>query len=156
MSAAAEAAVEILESRMTASLGTLHDGAPFVSMVPFALMPDGGVVIHVSGLASHTRDMLADPRVSLMVTAAETPDVAPQALARVTITGIATRAEEGEHESAAADAYLGRFPHAAEIAQLPDFSYFVIRPNSLRYVGGFARAATLTPDALAAAMNARR
>jgi len=53
--------VDLLRRRSTAALGTLHDGAPFVSMVPYAVLPDGAAfVVHVSRLAGHTKDMLAD------------------------------------------------------------------------------------------------
>ena len=58
----------LVRSRTVAALGTLHAGAPFVSMVPFAVLPEGDAfVIHVSRLAAHTRDMIDDPRVSLLV-----------------------------------------------------------------------------------------
>ena len=43
-------------------LATLHDGKPFASMVPFAATTAGGrlrLVVHVSGLAAHTRDVEA-------------------------------------------------------------------------------------------------
>jgi hypothetical protein len=37
--------------------------------------------------------------------------------------------------------------------EMPDFSLFAIRPTSIRLVAGFAQAATLTPEALAAALT---
>ena len=73
--------VSLVRSRTVAALGTLHAGAPFVSMVPFAVLPAGDAfVIHVSRLAAHTRDMLDDPRVSLLITQAEGEGVPAQAL----------------------------------------------------------------------------
>jgi heme iron utilization protein len=57
----------LLASQPVASLSTLHKGEPAISMVPFAMLPDGrGFVIHVSRLATHTRDMQADPAVGLL------------------------------------------------------------------------------------------
>ncbi len=45
---------ELLRTQQVAALGTLHQGQPYVSMVPFALLPGGsGFVIHVSQLATH-------------------------------------------------------------------------------------------------------
>jgi hypothetical protein len=45
---------ELLHTQQVAALGTLHEGQPYVSMVPFALLPGGsGFVIHVSQLATH-------------------------------------------------------------------------------------------------------
>ncbi|OGA13719.1 MAG: hypothetical protein A3G25_05460 [Betaproteobacteria bacterium RIFCSPLOWO2_12_FULL_63_13] len=67
---------ELLRTQEVAALGTLHEGRPYVSMVPFAMLPRGkGFVIHVSRLASHTGDMLLSPGVSLLVVASPTPDV---------------------------------------------------------------------------------
>ncbi|MFO0103326.1 MAG: pyridoxamine 5'-phosphate oxidase family protein, partial [Betaproteobacteria bacterium] len=79
----------ILSAQQVAALGTLHEGVPYVSMVPFALLRDGSAVIHVSALAAHTRAMLAEPAVSLLVMAPPSAGVLPQALPRVTIQALA-------------------------------------------------------------------
>jgi putative heme iron utilization protein len=146
---------ELLQGQRIASLGTLRDGEPHVSMTPFAILPGGsGFVIHVSELSPHTRDMLESPRVSLMVVAPHTPDTPPQALARVTLQGRAEPCtESGPGYAAAKDAYLARFPEAAGIFELPGFSLFAIRPSSIRFIAGFAQAVTLTPEAFATAVN---
>ena len=83
---------QLLRQRSTAALGTLREGAPFVSMVPYAIAPDGsGFVVHVSRLAAHTRDMLADARVSLLVAEAEGAGKSPLGLMRVSVQGLARR-----------------------------------------------------------------
>jgi heme iron utilization protein len=148
----------LLETQRIASLGTLHQGEPYVSMVPFAFLPGGsGFVIHVSQLAAHTKDMLAHPRVSLLVIAPQSPDVPPQALARATIQGDAIQcAEPMPGHAEAKQAYLSRFPHSATMFELSDFSLFAIRPRSIRFVGGFAQAKTITPEGLAKLLGERR
>lgn len=146
---------ELVTSRTVAALGTLHGGAPYVSMVPYALLPDGSAfIIHVSGLSAHTQDMLDDPRVSLMVMAAETPDALPQELARFTVIGNAAQIPEpsAEYDSAKAR-YLERFPDSAPIFDLGDFSLFAITPSTVRWVGGFAQAQSLTPESFAGAVR---
>jgi len=145
----------LIGSQEVAALGTLHDGEPFVSMVPYALLPEGaGFVIHVSALAAHTKDMVASPAVSLMVMAAPSPEVPPQALARVTIQGEAVRipGEAPTHEMAKR-LYLERFPQSAQTFELGDFALFAIRPRQARYVGGFAQAKTVTAEGLAEALR---
>src|SRR5688572_5069981 len=145
----------LIESQEVAALGTLHDGEPFVSMVPYALLPEGaGFVIHVSALAGHTKDMIANPAVSLMVMAAPSVEVPAQAAARITIQGEAVRIPEDApiHEAAKA-IYLERFPQSAQTFELGDFALFAIRPRQARYVGGFAQAKTLTAEGLAAALR---
>ncbi len=143
----AESLRTIILPQANAALGTLHDGQPFVSMVPFAVMPDGkGFVIHVSGLAAHTKDMLAHPTVSLLVMAPQSPDVPPQALPRVTVQCEARKIDDDHAFYAAArTAYLQRFPEAEMMMALGDFSFFVLAPLAVRLVGGFAQAASLTP-----------
>jgi len=147
---------ELLRTQQVAALGTLHNGQPYVSMVPFTLLPGGsGFVIHVSQLAAHTRDMLVSPHVSLLVIAPPTPDVPAQALARVTIQGRAEQyAGATEGHAAAKAAYLSRFPQSAELFSFADFSLFAIWPDSIRFVGGFAQATTISPETLAEVLSA--
>ncbi len=146
---------ELLRTQQVAALGTLHQGQPYVSMVPFAPLPGGsGFVIHVSQLAAHTRDMLLSPQVSLLVVAPLTPDVPVQALARVTIQGRAAQvASETDAHAEAKAAYLARFPQSAELFSFADFSLFAIWPESIRFVGGFAQATTLSPQTLAEVLS---
>ena len=107
---------ELLRTQQVAALGTLHKGQPYVSMVPFAMLPGGsGFVIHVSQLAAHTKDMLLSPHVSLLVVAPPTPDVPAQALARITVQGRAAQYADGtEGHAEAKAAYLSRFPQSGQ------------------------------------------
>lgn len=140
----------LLDTRPVAALATLHRGDPAISMVPFVL-PAGGthIFIHVSALATHTRDMQAHPRVSLLVTAEPTTDTPPQALARVALQADAlTLPRTGDAYDAARSAYLARFPDAAMTFELADFSIVALQPVSARLVAGFGRAASLVGIAL--------
>lgn len=140
----------VSQSRV-AALGTLHDGAPFVSMVLAAPDPSRSVwFIHVSRLSGHTQDLLKDRRASLMLAMPDTGGKDPQQLARLTLTGEAAELpSDSAEEASAKEIYLERFPHMTEIVgQLGDFSFWAIRPKSARFVGGFARAFTLTPEGL--------
>ena len=144
----AQAITHLLQTQEIAALGTLHDGEPFVSMVPFALHP-GGFVIHVSQLAAHTKDMLSTPAVSLLVIAPAEPDASAQARPRVTIQGTATRCAESDPRHAEAKAaYLARFPQSAEMFNFSDFSLFVIEPRLARFIGGFAQASSISAETL--------
>ena len=141
----------LLETQQIASLGTLHQGEPYVSMTPFVLLPGASAfVIHVSGLAAHTKDMLQNPQVSLLVMAPQNPDIAAQALPRATIQGDALPlGKSSQAYLDAKQAYLGRFPESTVMFELPDFSLFAITPRSIRLVGGFAQAKTISPETLA-------
>jgi putative heme iron utilization protein len=125
-------------------------------MAPYTLLSDGSAfIIHVSRLAAHTRDMLAEPRVSLLIAAAEGAGLSPLALPRMTVLGIARPLPGDSAEyTTAQGAYLARFPDAAPIFGLGDFTLFAITPSSVRWVAGFAQARTLTPEAFARAIAA--
>jgi putative heme iron utilization protein len=134
----------ILEQQ-TAALATLHKGEPALSMVPYALLPEGaGFVIHVSRLAVHTADMLAHPTVSLLVVAAAGSAPSPQELARASVQGRAAPLLPGSVDHANAKArYVARFPSSEPTFSFSDFKLFVIEPRSVRFVGGFARATSI-------------
>lgn len=142
--------VALLRQQPIAALGTLHRGEPYVSMVPFALdVQAPELLIHVSGLAPHTRDMLEHPRVSVLVVAPDDGGM-PQSRARATIQGDAAPLDrESERYAAGRALYLQRFAHAADIFALPDFTLFAIRPTSVRFIGGFAQATSLTAEQFA-------
>ncbi len=139
----AKALRELVHKQHIAALGTLHEGAPFVSMVPYAQLVGGAdFFIHVSALAGHTQDMLASKRVSLLIISS-TGDL-PQSRARVTVQGDAHQLETGSMAyNAAKESYIARFPQSAGIFELADFSIFRIAPVSLSVVGGFAQAFSL-------------
>lgn len=120
-------------------------------MVPYAIAHDGsGLIIHVSRLSSHTKDMRADPRVSLLVMQEDGGGTSALALPRASIQGTAL-----ELASAAPDlpgfraAYLERFPEASQMFGFADFSLFKIQPASVRFVAGFAQAHTFSAESFA-------
>jgi heme iron utilization protein len=146
---------ELLFSRDVASLATLHEGAPAISMVPYALADDGsGFLIHVSGLAAHTGDLRDDPRCAVMVMAEESDDVSPTALPRASAT---CEAEEIPRDSDvyedAKRNYLEWIPDGEPMFGLGDFALFRLRPQGVRMIQGFGQAYTLTPQTFAAAVR---
>ena len=146
----------LLLNRGVAALATLHDGLPSASMVPFATAMATGrlaVLVHVSGLAAHTSDMQSHPEVCLLVTAAESADVPPQALPRISIPAVAEFVRRDHEDYATLEAaYLAKFPEAAPLFGFADFSLVALVPTSARLVAGFARATTVSADTLQAAL----
>ena len=144
-----EALARLLRSRATAALGTLHAGAPYVSMVPYAIAAEG-FLVHVSTLAAHTKDMLADARVSLLVAEAEGEAKSPLGLERVSVQATAEQVAAGAARLPEfRTAYLARFPDAGQMFGFADFSIFLIRPVSARFVAGFGQAHSLSAESLA-------
>ena len=138
----------LLRQQPVAALATLHRGEPAVSMVPFALLPQGrGVVLHVSRLATHTADLLAQPAVGLLVMGPPGSAQTPLALPRASIRGRAQACPTDAAGYAEARAeYLAKLPDSEELFSFADFSLFVVEVLSLRYVAGFGRAMSLLPE----------
>ena len=152
---AAERAADLLRCHRVAALGTLRDGAPSVTMTPYALLSDPlALIVLVSGLASHTSDMRADGRVGVLVSEPETDGLSVHTLARVSIRGNARPLwrDDPLHDAARA-VYAARFPDMTELFALGDFALFAIEPATVRIVSGFAQAASITPRSLASAIG---
>lgn len=147
----------LLHAQRTAALGTTaDDGAAFVSMVPFALEPESGcLVIHVSGLAAHTRYLKDRSRVSLLVMQPEVAGQPVHALPRVTLEGEASALLSGSREAQVyRAAYLARFPEAEFMTQLGDFRFVAIEVTGARHVAGFGAARDVEREEVVRAMGA--
>jgi putative heme iron utilization protein len=106
--------VELIRSRGIAALGTLHAGAPLVSMVLYTASPDlSAVFIHVSRLAQHTAGLLRDRRVGLLIAEPDRPTRNPLSTARVSIQADAEPLHVDSPEySQARSAYVDTHPAA--------------------------------------------
>jgi heme iron utilization protein len=134
--------VRLLKTTRIAALGTSHEGAPFVSMISVARPDDGSAFyVHVSRLAQHTRDMDADPRVSLMLAEPDDGRADPQTLARLSIQCRAEKiARTDESYAAIQKLYLSQFPASEQLFSFGDFGLWKLTPEKARFVAGFARA----------------
>jgi putative heme iron utilization protein len=143
--------VDLVRRHRMATLGTLREGAPSVSLVPFAADAEGAAVyLLISRLANHTRDLLADPRAALLVAEPDAGAHDPQGLARLSLRGRVRFLDDGEPDHSAARAtYLGRFPTAEMLMQLGDFLLARFEPSGARFIAGFGRIYDLTPAHLA-------
>lgn len=117
-----------------------QEGYPYASMVEYAPLPDGDVILFLSRLAEHQKYLTADPRVSLLVA----PDImAENALAqpRVSLVG---RAELVEDRQTMADIYLQYHPNARQYINFADFQFYRLRVEKARYIAGFGRMGWIT------------
>ena len=144
MKAADEARLFSLFQQRWAALGTRAANAeqiePYVSWVGFLVLPDlSGLVMHLSRLAPHTRNLLAHGRASLSVSEADGGVVNPQELARMSVRGnVLELARDDVNYAALKTAYIERFPESEMLFEFADFSLFILKPDECRYVEGFA------------------
>ena len=124
----------LMRVQATAALGTLMDGAPYVSLVLVAFDADGSPLLLLSRLAQHTKNLLADPRVSLLfdgTAGLEEPLTGP----RLTVLGSAALCPDPE----ALALYLARHPSAESYASFSDFQIYKVTIERGHCVGGFGQ-----------------
>ena len=120
---------------MLSTISRALEGYPFGSVTPFVLDAQARPVIFVSRLAEHTRNINADPRVSLLVYERGEPDGDVQSSARVTLMGKTCAIR---HADGISERYLRYFPAARGYLEL-DFDFYRIEPVTLRVVAGFGK-----------------
>lgn len=150
MSAIQREVVDLIQSQRWATLATLHEEAPATAMVAYAVEAGlDGLLIFLSELGAHTRDLLADARCAIAISAPDTGAGDPQLLPRVSLRGLAIPIGRDDEEFSHTGAlYARRFPDALPRFDLPDFHLFRFTIEDARFVGGFARASSFTGDQL--------
>ena len=139
------AAKKLLREGRSGALATLMPGSgdPYCSLVNVATAGDGAPLLLLSTLALHTKNILADPRASLMLD--ERKDSDPLEGARVMLMG--TLVPTGDANARAA--YLRRHPDAEMFAGFADFSFYRMTISRAHLVAGFGRIVDLAaPDIL--------
>ncbi|MET0706456.1 MAG: DUF2470 domain-containing protein [Tardiphaga sp.] len=141
----ARVARSLLRRSRQGALATLMAGSgdPYCSLVNVASAPDGAPVLLISRLALHTRNLLADPRVSLMLDERAPGD--PLEGARIMLAGTAEAAGAGEAANLR-QRYLSAHPSAEAFVDFKDFGFFRIAPKAAHLVAGFGRIVDLAPD----------
>jgi putative heme iron utilization protein len=142
---ASRLARSLLRRSRQGALATLAPGSgdPYCSLVNVASASDGSPILLISRLALHTRNILADPRISLMLD--ERVEGDPLAGARIMLAGRAEQAGDAD-EAILRRRYLNAHPSAEVFVNFKDFLFFRIRPAAAHLVAGFGRIVDLTPE----------
>lgn len=137
-------AKSLLRRSRQGALATLMPGSgdPYCSLVNLASHPDGSPILLISRLAVHTRNILADSRVSLMLDERAAGD--PLEGARIMLSGRAEQA--GDERDLLQRRYLNAHPTAEAFVSFKDFAFFRIRPAGTHLVAGFGRIVDLKPE----------
>jgi putative heme iron utilization protein len=119
-----------------------NTGHPFASLVNVATDVDGAPLILTSRLSTHTANLEADGRASILL--AETGKGDPLAHPRLTVLGtMACVAREEADAARVRRRFLARHPKSELYVDFGDFSFWRMRAVSAHLNGGFARAADL-------------
>src|SRR6202162_2951736 len=135
----------LLRRSRQGALATLMAGSgdPYCSLVNVASHPDGSPILLISRLALHTRNLLGDARVSLMLD--ERAEGDPLEGARIMLAGRAEQPADPNLEMVRRR-YLSAHPSAEAFVNFADFSFFRIRPSGTHLVAGFGRIVDLKPE----------
>jgi heme iron utilization protein len=138
----AVAAKKLMREGRSAALATLMpaSGDPYCSLVNVATAADGAPLLLISRLAVHTKNILADPRVSVMIDERKPGD--PLQGARVMLMGTAATTDDPE----ARRRYLDRQPEAEMFAGFADFAFYRVTLKAAHLVAGFGRIIDLKPQ----------
>jgi putative heme iron utilization protein len=128
-------AKRLMREARSGALATLMAGSgdPYCSLVNIATAADGAPLLLISRLAVHTKNILADARVSLMLDERKEGD--PLEGARVMLSGTAAKTDSEE----ARRRYLARQPEAEMFAGFGDFAFYEIKLKGAHLVAGFGR-----------------
>ncbi len=99
-----------------------EEGFPFGSITPYIITEQGDIAIFISHLAEHTKNIEANPKVSLTIFDPSDMDE-PTARARITCLAIAELTKE---DAALRKQYREQFPNAAMTLELPGFNFYLL------------------------------
>jgi heme iron utilization protein len=110
------------------------EGYPFGSVTPFVLNHQGMPTILISSIAEHTKNIIKNAHVSLVVFEHE-EDL--QANGRLTL--LATAEQTDKQDTLMRDRYLRYIPQAAQYFEMHDFSFYTLYITQARYIAGFGK-----------------
>lgn len=119
-----------------------YPGYPFGSVVPYLIAPTGRIAIFISELAEHTKNILADNKVSLTISETSHTDN-PAADARITLVASAIVSEQ---QNALRAIYLQQFDDAEIVLTLAGFQFYELELVAVRLIAGFGEIAWLDPE----------
>jgi len=136
------AAKKLMREARSGALATLmpESGDPCCSLVNIASAADGAPLLLISTLAIHTKNILADNRVSLMLDERKEGD--PLEGARVMLMGRAEVTTDPNDRRR----YLARQPEAEMFAGFGDFAVYKVTVTAAHLVAGFGRIVDLRPQ----------
>ena len=140
----------LIRNRRWAALATQGPEGPEASWVTYVPQVDfSGFLLHLSTLASHTGNLLANSRAGLAISEMERDGADPQTLARVMIKGRVTAIPKDSTDYREMSRhYQATLPTSTPRFEFGDFLLLRLTSAHIRFVSGFARAYTLDHIAL--------
>jgi heme iron utilization protein len=122
-----------------------HDGWPYGSIVPYALLETGDIAVFLSDISEHSQNLLGDPRATVFLADPNARDN-PQSGARHAMLVRAYR-PEGKETASCESAYFARFPDAESMRSAHGFDIWILECQRIRWIAGYGEMGWIERDA---------
>ena len=151
MNLAAEARQFLRSTRsgVLSSFSAKFSGYPFGSVMPFVLDHNCQPIVLISSIAEHTKNIITNPKVSLLVFQSNNLKSAEDlhANGRLTLIGEAVQIDKDDADLIAR--YCRYFPESIGYLAMHDFQFYRINIHQARYIAGFGKMGWLVGKELA-------
>ena len=126
-------------SGVLSSFSAKFAGYPFGSVMPFVLDHNCQPIVLISSIAEHTKNIIANPKVSLLVFQSNNLKSAEDlhANGRLTLIGEAVQIDKDDADLMAR--YCRYFPESIGYLTMHDFQFYRINIHQARYIAGFGK-----------------
>ncbi|OUR99901.1 hypothetical protein A9Q84_02405 [Halobacteriovorax marinus] len=123
-----------------------HEGEtfPYGSICPYVLMPNGDIIILISEIATHTKNIHLNPKVSFTVFDYHKGN--KQTAARCSVMAIAEIVKKEGEGARAVELYTHFFPESKRYFETHDFSFFKLCAEKIRFIEGFGKINWISKD----------
>lgn len=135
---------QLLQQCRIGFLASQGEHGPETSMAAFA-MYQGNILLHLSSLARHSKNILNQSHVGFMICTPEIEYQSPLALPRLSMQGKIELVPD-TLLNVSKEIYLERIPDAEQLFSFADFKLFQMVPSDMQWVGGFGSARKIDVD----------
>jgi putative heme iron utilization protein len=116
-----------------------HEGEvyPYGSICPYVLTPGGEIIILISEIAAHTKNINSNQNVSFTVYDQDAEN--KQRSSRCSILSKATVVGDESESSMAVELYTKFFPESKKYFEAHDFNFYKLSAERVRYIQGFGK-----------------
>ena len=131
-------------SGVLSSFSAKFAGYPFGSVMPFVLGHDCQPIILISSIAEHTKNIISNPKVSLLVFQSEQIKSAEDLHANGRLTLIGEAEQLDKNNADLMTRYCRYLPESTGYLAMHDFQFYRINIKHIRYIAGFGKMGWVT------------
>jgi heme iron utilization protein len=136
-------------SGVLSSFSAKFAGYPFGSVMPFVLGHDCQPIVLISTIAEHTKNIIANPKVSLLVFQTDNLKSAEDLHVNGRLTLIGEAEQLAKNDANLMVRYCRYFPESTGYLAMHDFQFYRINITQARYIAGFGKMGWISGKELA-------